>query len=82
LIAVWSAAFLTGRRLAPPRAANAPETPPGAGTAGMKLETQEIGISSVHASLVMFINAGIRLTLRVCGLRKPMALALLAATAA
>jgi hypothetical protein len=30
----------------------------------MKLEDQEFGVSSVHASLVMFINAGIRLAIR------------------
>jgi hypothetical protein len=29
----------------------------------MKLEKEEFGVSSVHASLVMFINASIRLTI-------------------
>gem|GEM_PF-6301201 len=46
-MAALSAALLTGCRLAPLRAANAPETPPGAGTSGMKLEKREFGVSSV-----------------------------------
>jgi hypothetical protein len=60
----WESACERFGRLAPPHAGNALETPPGAGTLGMKLEKQEFGVSSVHASLVMFINAGIRLTIR------------------
>jgi hypothetical protein len=51
-------------RSASPHVGNALETPPSAATLGIKLEHQGFGVSSVHASLVMFINAGIRLTIR------------------
>jgi hypothetical protein len=50
-------------RLALPRAVNALKTPPG--TLGMKLEKQEFKVSLIHPSLVIFINASIRLTIRV-----------------
>ena len=45
-----------------PYVGNVLETPPSAATLGIKLEDQGFGVSSVHASLVMFINVGIRLT--------------------
>jgi hypothetical protein len=49
-------------RGSPCRAANALKIPPG--TLGMKLEKQEFGVSLIHPSLVTFINARIRLTIR------------------
>ena len=59
----WESADERFGRVATPRAANALEIPPAVGALGMKLEKEEFGVSSVHASLVMFINASIRLTI-------------------